>query len=206
MPLFRRRDPVIQALLDDLAAVGCDVDSLEAVAELENPSYAIIKVLQLWSGRLPAKYTQRFSRVQNAVYKNSAPPEPPAQSAEELLHIFRTRKPLRGEDHTSLWYIGDEIYLKYSDRCFDSVAELVRDREYGVDRQMLVLALGKSKRPEAVEVLLGVLDDYGVSGHATEALAKLKSEQARTGLTRMLDDDREWVREQARQGLTGLDR
>ncbi len=70
----------------------------------------------------------------------------------------------------------------------------------------LFLALGKSKRPEAVDVLLEVLDDYPISGHATEALAKLGDERARAGLTKMLDDDRQWVREQAIIGLGKLDR
>ena len=59
-----------------------------------------------------------------------------------------------------------------------------------MDRPLLALALGKSKRPEAVDVLLGVLGDCAISGHAAEALATLQSERARSGLTSLLDDDR----------------
>ena len=203
--LWRRKpDPVIQAILGDLAKVGCNADSLEAVAELENPPSIISHVLHKWDGKVPSQYTQLLNRVESAVYAKNKPVMPD-HSVDELIRIYQTSEPNLNSFFTGLWDVASEIYLKFSDHCFDDVAALLQDRRYGVDRQMLALALGKSKRPEAVDVLLSVLDDYGVSGHATEALAKLRSERARGGLVSMLGDDRQWVRTQARKGLARLD-
>jgi hypothetical protein len=57
------------------------------------------------------------------------------------------------------WVIGDALEVLADDSSFDELAELVRDPRYGKARQMVVLGLGRSKRPEAVEVLVGLVDD-----------------------------------------------
>jgi len=201
---LKRRDKTAEAILSDLKAAGYSVDSLEDVGVVGDPPPTVSAILANWVGRVPPKYTQRLNRAVARVGARSAP-KIPSRTTGELIQEFRTRNPIRGVGFTSLWDIGDEIYRKYSDRYFDDVSSLAVDRQYGVDRQMLVLSLGKSKRPEAVSVLLGLLDDYPVSGHATEALARLRSEAARPGLSRMLSDDRDWVRTQARKGLKYLD-
>jgi HEAT repeat protein len=70
---------------------------------------------------------------------------------------------------------------------------------------MVVLGLGRSKKPEVGGVLIELLDDPIVSGHAIKALRKLKVPEARPGLERMLDDDRAWVRKEAQRALAALD-
>ena len=82
--------------------------------------------------------------------------------------------------------------------------DLARERSYGRGREMLVLGLARSKRREAGEVLIDLLDDPDVNGHAVKALRKLKDPRAREGLERMLDDDRSWVRKEAQRTLAVL--
>jgi HEAT repeat protein len=69
---------------------------------------------------------------------------------------------------------------------------------------MVVLGLGKSRRPEAINVLLSLLADKDVSGYATSALAKLALPEAASGLERMLGDKRAWVRKDAKRGLAKM--
>jgi len=92
----------------------------------------------------------------------------------------------------------------YDDSSFDDLASLAVDRSYGRARQMVVLALGKSKCPEAVPILIGLLDDPDVNGHAVAALGKLRARAARAGLQGMLGDDRAWVRNAAKKALSRL--
>ena len=66
---------------------------------------------------------------------------------------------------------------------------------------MVALALGKSKRPEAVDVLLQLMDDHDISGHAVFALSKRSNPRAREALEEKLTDDRPWVRKKAALGL-----
>ena len=70
---------------------------------------------------------------------------------------------------------------------------------------MVVLALGRADDPAAiVPVLESLLDDPEVSGHATEALAMTRHPAAASGLRRMLNDKRGWVRLEAQKGLARL--
>ncbi len=76
--------------------------------------------------------------------------------------------------------------------------------EFGKAREMVVLGLARSKRTEAGDVLIGFLDDPVVSVHAVKALRKLKIQGARSGLEKMLGDDRAWVRREAQRALAAL--
>jgi HEAT repeat protein len=103
------------------------------------------------------------------------------------------------------WAVGSALEAMWDDSRFDELAALARDRRCGESRQMVVLGLGKSRRPEAVDVLLGELDDPDVDGHAVSALAKRPVPRARPALEGMADDPRPWVRKAARRGLAKLD-
>jgi HEAT repeat protein len=122
---------------------------------------------------------------------------------DELIAQFSAGQRPGGE---GMWFVGDNIYSLWSDTRFEDLARLATDVDKGPDRQMIVLGLGRSKRPEAVDVLLSLLDQYSVSGHAAEALAKLRTERARPGLEEMTGDDRDWVVRAAKRGLAALDK
>jgi HEAT repeat protein len=94
--------------------------------------------------------------------------------------------------------------VQYRRSSFDELVGLARDRRHGKARQMVVLGLGKSKRPEAVDVLLGLVNDPDVDGHAVKVLGKLKAPAARAALEGKLGDGRAWVRSEARKALATL--
>ena len=102
------------------------------------------------------------------------------------------------------WVVGNALSIVADDSVFDDLVRLVEDRTFGKARQMVVLGLGRSKRPEVVRVLIGLLDDEDVSGHAVKALAKLRAEDARPALERMVSDSRSWVRNEAKKALARL--
>ncbi|KXC05755.1 hypothetical protein MhomT_09135 [Microbacterium hominis] len=66
---------------------------------------------------------------------------------------------------------------------------------------MVVLGFAKSKRPEADQVLLGLLADRDVNGHAVSALRKRKVRLPASVLGGLLQDDRTWVRKEAQKVL-----
>lgn len=73
------------------------------------------------------------------------------------------------------------------------------DRRFGRAREMLVEALAKMKDRRAPLLLVELLDDEDVAGHALHALRKLKASVPREVLAPFLDDRRGWVRAEARK-------
>jgi len=98
-----------------------------------------------------------------------------------------------------LW-LGQAIHSRYQE------AALAADPSYAASRQMVVLWLGKTKqhRDRAVDVLLGLLDQDDVNGHAVKALAQLKDPRSVEGLRRMTADSRAWVRNAAKRTVERL--
>ena len=72
-----------------------------------------------------------------------------------------------------LWAIGNALSVVADDSSFLKLVEFARDRRYGTSRQMIVLGFGNSKRPEAIPLLVELLDDDEVNLQALTALSKL---------------------------------
>lgn len=72
---------------------------------------------------------------------------------------------------------------------------------------MVVWGLGKlQKDPRVLDVLVGLLDDDEVVGNAVMGLGRLKREEARPHLERMLNHPESWIRKEAKKGLAKLDK
>lgn len=183
-------------ILAELVEAGYDVGSL---AELRHSGVRYRKAVPIMTAALSG--TADAKTLMELVRALSVPWAKP-DATGPLVELFR-----RVEDSTGLglrWAVGNALDVTWDDARFDDLVGLVRDRSYGRAREMVVLGLGRSKRPEAGDVLIELLDDLVVSGHAVKALRKLKVPGARAGLERMLDDDRAWVRKEAQRALAAL--
>ncbi|QRY40454.1 hypothetical protein JVX92_13350 [Microbacterium hominis] len=116
-----------------------------------------------------------------------------------LIRFFR-----RASAPTNLgarWATGSALEIIWDDAYFDELVDLATDVRYGRGREMVVLGFAKSKRPEADQVLLGLLADRDVKGHAVSALRKRKVRLPASLLGGLLHDDRTWVRKEAQKVL-----
>jgi len=184
-------------ILASLGEIGYFVGSL---AELRHSGVRYRKAIPtLVAALLEVSETKTLMEVVRVL---SVPWARPAATLP-LIELFRSV-----EDDTGLglrWAVGNALDVTWSDDHFDELVELARDGAFGRSREMVVLSLGRSKKPEVGGVLIELLDDPIVSGHAIKALRKLKVPEARPGLERMLDDDRAWVRKEAQRALAALD-
>ncbi len=70
---------------------------------------------------------------------------------------------------------------------------------------MLMIALGNMHDPRATDVLIEMLDDDDVAGHALLPLGRRRAHHARDKIVRFLTDERAWVRNDAKRALAKLD-
>ncbi len=195
MPLSPEETAELSAILADLRELGYDFPSLSAFAQAPIRYKDAVPLLIEWLRKV------RTPAMQRAVVRTLTNPSAKGTAMPALIEAFRNFP----DEADTRWAVGNSIETAYVDTYFDDVAALALDRQYGDARQMVALALGKSKRPEAVDVLLQLMDDHDISGHAVSALSKRPNPRARAAFEEQLTDDRPWVRKKAALGLKKLE-
>jgi HEAT repeat protein len=124
------------------------------------------------------------------------------EAVSVLVEEFR-----KSDDHHLRWAIANALAELADEDDFDEIASLARDQRYGKSREMLALALGRMKRePRAADVLLELLDDEVMAGHAIIGLRKLKAKGAKSRIEPFLEHDQGWVRKEAKKAVTALEK
>jgi hypothetical protein len=122
------------------------------------------------------------------------------------LPLIAEFKSVKGLDESLKWTIGNALSIVADDSVFHEIAELVKEKRHGKSREMLAVALGKMKNPQAVDLAIQLLNDEMVVGHALKALAKLKPQRARPYIEALVDHPKPWVRKEAARALAKLEK
>ena len=186
--------PIVQ----ELVAAGFAVNT---VADLHNKRLdypAAIPILLAWLPKV-----QNLDVKQDIVRCLSVPYAKPL-AAGPLIDEFR-----RAEDASPTglrWVIGNALEVVADDAVLDGMMELARDRRYGKAREMLVAGLGNMSDERVIPLLLDLLKDDEVSGHAIMALGKLKPRAARSHVEPFLKHPNAWVRKEAQKTIEKIDK
>lgn len=108
-------------------------------------------------------------------------------------------------DNGLRWTIANALSVVADDSVFGEIVNLVRDPQHGRAREMLAVSLSNMKDPEVEGVLIDLLDDEVVAGHAIIALGKLKSQKAYQKIEQFLTHPKPWVRKEAKKALIRIE-
>lgn len=103
------------------------------------------------------------------------------------------------------WEIGSILYTIKSKYYKNDYLKIIANSEYGNSRQMVVLLVGKLKIEEATPILIKLLDNDEVRGHAIAALGDYKREEFRNLFERFQDNKSSYIRKEALKALKKLD-
>jgi len=183
-------------VLRDLAAAGFPVATIAGLRHQPLDYRRAIPILLRW---LPL--VQR-SAVKEDIVRNLSVKWAKPFAAQPLIDEFLAAD---DRDETGLkWAIGNALSVVADDGVFDQLVALARDRRHHSARQMVVVALGKMRDARSVDVLIELLDDDEVAGHALMALRKLKAARARPHVERFLHHPKTWVRAEAKKALAKM--
>lgn len=104
------------------------------------------------------------------------------------------------------WALANALSEVADDTVFDEIVQLSCDRQHGRAREMLAVALSNMKDPPAVTILIELLDDEQVCGHALMALRKLAPVAAKNAVERFVNHPKTWVRNEARRALGKIEK
>jgi hypothetical protein len=187
--------PVLHAL----AEAGYPLDYITQLPELGVNYKAVVPLLIDWLPRVDDP-TVKESIVRALTVRWAKGTASPA-----LIEEFNAAPMSEVEGVGVKWAIGNALSVVADDRVFERLAAIAEDKRHGHDREMVALALGNMKNPHTVDVLVRLLDDDQVSGHAIMALGKLRAKSARGKVERFVQHPKAWIRREARKALKRME-
>lgn len=107
--------------------------------------------------------------------------------------------------NTVKWAISDCLYDIHSPKYANEYIEIINNPNYGINRQMIVLLVGKLLIEDAIPSLLELLEDDIVCLHAIIALSNFKRNEFRPIFERFSSDEHSGKRNYAKKALKQLD-
>jgi hypothetical protein len=188
---------VAEPILRELAASGFKVQSVGELRQSCAEYPAAIPILVRWLPKV------QNAHVKEDIVRTLSVPWASPEAVPTLITEFRGAD---GQQREGLrWAIANALAVTADDAAFDQLVALVTDRKYGKAREMLALALDNCHDPRSVDVLIQLLADEQVVGHAVIALGKLKSKAARSHIQDLLKHPLDWVRAEATKALAAID-
>ena len=102
------------------------------------------------------------------------------------------------------WFISDCIYQIGSKSFVKEYLDIVSNRMFGRNRQMVILLLGKLKEESAIPTLIDLLEDEEVRLHAISALGEFKREEFRCYFKRFQNSTHPGWRKYAKSAIKKL--
>ena len=184
----------------ELATVGIKVNG---VYDLVNSKRSYKEAIPVLVKLLPSV---RETRIKEGVVRALAAKEAIGEDVTRLMiREFKAIDSSAPPSEQALkWAVANTLSVVARDPALEEVATLARDRQHGKAREMLAVALGNMKDPRAVDVLIELLDDDEIAGHALMALGKLKARAAMPAIERFLDHPKQWFRKEAGRALAKI--
>jgi HEAT repeat protein len=114
-------------------------------------------------------------------------------------------KRLGGTKPLLAWAVANSL-AEVSERSdYDQLRSLARDRSLGKAREMLVIALARTKHPDAAAELENLASDEALAGHVVMAAGELGANRLRPFVERQLQSQTAWVRKEAKKALRRLE-
>lgn len=197
MNLLEKEDQRVAA---ELRAVGIKVDG---VYDVVNSRHSYKEAIPVLVKLLPSIQEPRIKEgvVRALAVKEAVGEEVARAMIREFEAIGRSAPPV---EQGLKWAIANTLSVVARDPVFEEVSALVRDEKHGKAREMLAEALARMRDPRAVDVLVELLDEDEVSGHAVVALGKLKARAAKPAIERFLHHPQPWVRKEAERALAKI--
>ena len=118
-----------------------------------------------------------------------------------LIKEFKDEKTL----DITRWFISDCLYKIRSKKYTTEYLSMVADKTFGINRQMIILLLGKLREESTVPILIDLLEDEEVRLHVICALGEFRKEEFRCHFERFVKSSHPGWRKYSKRALEKLD-
>jgi len=217
---FQKYLAIAGPLLDELAGLGYEIDTLDDLRHQRKPWKTALPVLLRWLPKI------EDPSVKDSIVRCLSVPWVGNKATAELIEEFKKYAPILskpsnpwvgnklgkipeeekrlGPYFSLAWAIGNALSIVDVKGFEKQIIGLCRNKKYGAARQMLVLGLARIRSQQAEETAVELLNDEQVQIHAIGTLGKMKSKRALFELERLLRDKQPMIRKEARKAITKI--
>jgi len=187
----------IEGVLADLGKIGIRARSVDDLKYLSNEHRDAIPILMDYIKKLDNERDKEI--LVRALSKEGFEGVIPT-----LLNEFKKNE----KDTLYKWAIGNALEAISTKRkkFIEEMQKLVLNKKHGKSRQMIVSALGKSKDEGVVPILIKLLDDEDVVGHALKALTEFRSAKLKHYFESFKDYKVAYIRNIAKKALAQMEK
>ncbi|MCK4261386.1 MAG: HEAT repeat domain-containing protein [Halanaerobiales bacterium] len=102
------------------------------------------------------------------------------------------------------WAIGNSLSIILDKRYENDYIDIIKNKQHGTARQMVVVTLGKVRSEKAISYLIDLLSDEEVCGHVIIALGYYKDHKIIQNIKPFLDHKEKWIRKEAEKAMKKL--
>jgi HEAT repeat protein len=102
------------------------------------------------------------------------------------------------------WAIGNTLYITFDKKSLPELLNIVLNKNHGISRQMIVYGLGRFKNEQVKSVLVNLLQDQDVVGHAIHALSQLGDPSVLKDIEPFTNYKITWIRNEAKKAIKKL--
>ena len=116
--------------------------------------------------------------------------------------FYEASRPLVNEFYRSnsillKWAIGNTLSIIKDPDILPDLIKIAQNKEHGIARQMIVDGLGFYKTDDVKNVLVELLTDDDVTGHAISAIRKIGDKELARHIEPFMDHEKTWIRNEA---------
>jgi HEAT repeat protein len=200
--LTREEEEEDRRVVTALRRVGVRIDGIYDLVNRPKTPDAALPVLVMHLGETEQP------RIKEGIVRALSVREARGLAGPALIREFRKLpfEPPRADAAQALkWAIANALSVTATDDLFEDIADLALDRRHGRARNPLAEALSIIDHPRVDGVLLRLLDDDQVFGHAIVALGRRRTHAAAERIEPFLSHREAWIRTAARKALRRID-
>ncbi len=187
-----------QSVINDLEKIGIHV---ELISDLYNKSVNYKNAIPILLKWLPLIDNLD---VKESIVRSLSVPWAKHIAARPLVQEYQKYD---NKTYGSLkWAIANALSVVADDSVFIEIKEFLFDEENGDSRQMLAVTVGNMKKPEAEDLLIELIKNDIVVGHAIIGLRKIKSKKALPYIKRFENHPITWVRNEAKKAISIIEK
>ncbi len=188
---------LMEPIISDLRAVGFEIKTLDELRRSHTKYGRAVPILVGWLSKI------QDVDAKESIIRTLSVPWAKGSATRGVLDEFYKAPP---EAQNLKWAIGNAMEVIADQSVADEILKIVANRSNGMARQMFVLALGKLDAQESIPVLIELLEQEDVAGHAAQALGSLRAVAARSELQKLTIQGKPWVRKAAAKAISQIEK